>query len=103
MSYKLRFVQVFRQEHVKEYLAIEKQFAEFEKAHPDAPKGKRYIAYAGRDASDTLIWECDFATLEEVHRAQAFFLTDSTHDELYQRQSAYIVKTYTEIYKPYNV
>ena len=102
MSYKLRFVQVFKQENIKEYLSIEKQFAEFEKAHPGAPKGKRYLAYSGRDASDTLIWECDFATLEEVFKAQAFFLTDSQHEELYQTQSAYIVKTYTEIYRPFD-
>ena len=100
MSYKLRFVQVFKQENIKEYLSIEKQFAEFEKAHPEAPKGKRYLAYAGRDASDTLIWECDFPTLEAVCKAQQFFLTDSQHEELYQKQSAYIVKTYIEIYRP---
>jgi hypothetical protein len=100
MSYKLRFVQVFKQEKAKEYLAIEKQFENFEKTYPGAPVGKRYIAYAGRDASDTLIWECDFATLEEVYQAQQFFLTDSRHEELFQEQSAYIVKTYTEIYRP---
>ena len=100
MSYKLRFVQVFKQENAKEYLALEKQFAEFEKTYPGAPRGKRYLAYAGRDASNTLIWECDFPTLEEVYKAQSFFLTDTRHEELFQEQSIYIVKTYTEIYKP---
>jgi hypothetical protein len=100
MSYKLRFVQIFKQENANEYFALEKQFENFEKTYPGAPAGKRYIAYAGRDASNTLIWECDFTTLEEVYKAQEFFLTDTRHEELFQEQSAYIVKTYTEIYRP---
>jgi len=102
MSYKLRFVQTFKQEYLKQYLEIEKQFEEFEKKHAAAPQGRRYLSCAGRDASNTLIWECDFPTLEEVQQAQAFFLTDTTHDELYQTQVQYIVGTYTEIYKPFD-
>jgi hypothetical protein len=102
MSYKLRFVQTFKQEFAKEYLQIEKQFEEFEKKHESAPKGKRYLSLAGRDASNTLIWECEFATLEEVQKAQSFFLTDSTHDDLFQTQAQYILGTHTEIYKPYD-
>lgn len=102
MSYKLRFVQIFKQEYAKEYLGIEKKFAEFEKDHAAAPVGRRYLSCAGRDASNTLIWECDFPTLEEVHKAQAFFLTDTTHDDLFQTQAMYIIGTYTEIYKPFD-
>ena len=102
MSYKLRFVQIFKQEYAKEYLAIEKQFEEFEKKSPGAPLGKRYIPCSGRDASNTLIWECDFPTLEDAHRAQAFFLTDSMHEDLYLTQVKYIVSTYTEIYRPFD-
>jgi hypothetical protein len=103
MSYKLRFVQIFKQENAKEYLAIEKQFEAFEKHYPEAPAGKRYLSVSGRDASNTLIWECDFESLEEVQKAHAFFLTDSKHDDLFQTQSKYIVGTYTEIYKPFDV
>jgi hypothetical protein len=101
MTYKLRFVQVFKQEYAREYLEIERQFAAFERDHPGAPRGKRFLAYCGRDASNTLIWECEFVTLEEVYKAQEFFLTDSRHEELFQQQSQYIVKTYTEIYRPF--
>ena len=102
MSYKLRFVQIFKQEKIREYLAIEQQFAAFEKQYPEAPEGKRYIPCAGREASNTLIWECDFPTLEAAHKAQAFFMTDTRHEELYQTQAEYIVCTYTEIYKPFD-
>lgn len=103
MSYKLRFVQTFVQGKEKEFSAIEKQFAEFEQKNPNAPKGKRYIPCAGRDASNTLIWECDFATLEEAHKAQVFFLSDQTHEELFQKQAEYIIGTYTEIYRPFEL
>lgn len=102
MSYKLRFVQTFKQEYAREYLAIEKQFEDFEKQKPGAPVGKRYIPCSGRDPSNTLIWECEFPTLEEAQKAQAFFLTDSTHEELFQTQVKYIIGTYTEIYRPYD-
>ena len=102
MSYKLRFVQTFKQENAKEYLAFEKQFAALEDRYPEFPRGKRYIPCAGRDASNTLIWECDFNSLEEAHKAQAFFLTDSRHEALFQQQSQYIIATYTEIYSPFD-
>lgn len=102
MGYKLRFVQTFKQEKEKEFLAIEKQFAEFEKKNPEAPKGKRYISCAGRDPSNTLIWECDFPTLEEAHKAQAFFLTDGEHEDLFKTQAEYFLGTYTEIYRPFD-
>ena len=103
MSYKLRFVQQFRQEYEKEYLDIERQFAAFEANNPEAPVGKRYIACSGRDASNTLIWECDFPTLEALQKAHAFFLSDSTHEALFRTQTKYILGTYTEIYRPYDV
>jgi len=102
MSYKLRFVQTFKQDKAKEYLEIEKLFASFEQKYPEVPKGNRYIPCSGREPSNTLIWECDFATLEETQKAQAFFLTDSRHEELFQQQAAYIIGTYTEIYRPYD-
>jgi hypothetical protein len=100
MSYKLRFVQQFKQEYEKEYLDIERQFQEFEKSNPQAPVGKRYLCCSGRDASNTLVWECDFDTLTELQQAHAFFLTDSIHEDLFRTQAKYIIGTHTEIYKP---
>ena len=46
MSYKLRYVHIFKQEKAKEYLVIEKQFAEFEEKYAEFPKRKRYIPCA---------------------------------------------------------
>ena len=102
MSYKLRFVQIFKQEKIKEYLAIEQQFARMEVQYPEFPKGKRYLPCTGREASNTLIWESDFETLEAAQSALAFLLNDSRHEELFQIQSEFILGTYTEIYKPFD-
>lgn len=102
MSYKLRFVQHFRQEHAKEYLELEKSFVELESKATDFPKGKRYIPVTGKEASNTLIWESDFETLKEAQDALALILTDNRHEELFQKQVPFILNTYTEIYRPFD-
>lgn len=102
MSYKLRFVQNFRQDKIKEYLELEKQFAGMEEKYPEFPKGRRYLPVTGREASNTLIWECEFNTLEAAQEALAFLINDSRHEDLFTIQSEYIIGTYTEIYKPYD-
>lgn len=102
MSYKLRFVQRFKQENSKEYLEMEKAFEKLETERPGFPKGKRYLPVSGREPSNTLIWECDFDTLEAAQNALSKLMSDDQHEELFNQQSSYIVGTYTEIYKPYN-
>lgn len=102
MSYKLRFVQHFRQENAKEYLELEKTFVELEASAKDFPKGRRYMPVTGKEASNTLIWESEFNTLKEAQDALALILTDTRHEALFQKQVPYILDTYTEIYKPFD-
>jgi hypothetical protein len=102
MSYKLRFVQHFKLGQAKEYLAIEKQFADLEQQHPEFPKGTRYMPVTGREPSNTLIWECDFETLEAAQNALAFLLNDTRHEALFETQSAFILDSFAEIYKPFD-
>lgn len=102
MSYKLRFVQKFILGKSIEFLEIEKQFAEFEKQYPEFPKGRRYLPLSGIHPSNTLIWECDFDSLEELHRAHRFLMNDSRHEDLFRKQAEYMLDTYTEVYRPYN-
>ena len=94
MSYKLRFVQQFQLNKTAEFMQIEKQFAKFEEEFPDFPKGKRYIPQTGRQPSNTLIWECDFHSLEALQEAHNFLMSDSRHEDLFQEQSKYIVTTW---------
>jgi hypothetical protein len=102
MSYKLRFVQHFRQENEKEYLELEKLFVDLESKAKDFPKGKRYMPVSGKEASNTLIWESEFETLKAAQDALAVIITDTRHEELFQKQVPYILDTYTEIYKPFD-
>ena len=102
MSYKLRFVQHFRQENGKEYLELEKLFVDLESKAKDFPKGKRYMPVSGKEASNTLIWESEFETLKAAQDALAVIITDTRHEELFQKQVPYILDTYTEIYKPFD-
>ena len=83
-------------------MKIERQFASFENQYPEFPKGRRYVPHTGAHPVNTLIWECDFDTLEELHRAHAFLMRDTRHEELFQEQAQYIVEAYTEIYRPYD-
>ncbi|HHT64787.1 MAG TPA: hypothetical protein GX017_01715, partial [Clostridiales bacterium] len=53
----------------------------------------------GRDPQNTLIWEAEFDTLEEAIAAKQFLENDNRHEELYQKQLAYFVESYVEIYK----
>jgi len=102
MSYKLRFVQVFQLSKATEFLAIEKQFAAFEEKYPEFPKGTRYLPISGRETANTLIWECDFPTLEALHQAQLFLMNDSRHEDLFREQAVYMISAHTEIYRPYD-
>jgi hypothetical protein len=102
MSYKLRFVQKFQPGNSIEFLEIEKQFAGFEEKYPEFPKGKRYLPLTGMHPSNTLIWECDFDTLEELQKAHQFLMGDNRHEELFRKQAQYMIDTYTEIYRPYD-
>jgi len=102
MSYKLRFVQRFKQENMKEYLELEKQFVKLEQQYPDFPKGKRYLPVSGRESSNTLVWECDFDTLQKAQDALSFLMNDNRHEDLFNIQAKYILGTYTEIYKPFD-
>ena len=102
MSYKLRFVQHFRQEHAKEYLELEKLFVDLESKAKDFPKGRRYLPITGKEASNTLIWESEFESLKAAQEALALILSDNRHEELFQKQVPYILDTYTEIYKPFD-
>lgn|SRR5665647_1895142 len=102
MGYKLRFVQKFELGRSPEFIAIEKQFAQFEEQYPEFPKGRRYLPLTGMHPSNTLIWECDFDSLDELHKAHQFLMEDNRHEELFRQQAEYMLDAYTEIYRPYD-
>jgi hypothetical protein len=99
MAYLLRFVQRYRPANKDEFLALEKEFALLERTTAGFPQGRRYLPYSGREPGNTLVWECEFPTLDELRQAMALLGKNETHEALYRRQVPYFIEAYTEIYE----
>ena len=80
MAYVLRFVQRFRLSEQAAFLELEKQFAELERRSEGWPRGRRMRPLSGREPGNTLIWECEFPALEDVHAA--IRTMDGSHNSL---------------------
>jgi hypothetical protein len=98
MAYVLRFVQRFRAKDEAAFMALEARFAELER-RKGWPEGRRSRPFAGREPANTLIWECELATLEEVNRALATLARDPDHARLLKRQIPYFLEAWTEVYE----
>ena len=99
MAYKLRFVQNIDQKSKDSFLELERKFIEFEKDYPKMPKGKRFLPISGTLPTNTLIWECEFATLENLTAQLQAIYNHPIHDELLKAQIPFMKDSYTEIYE----
>ena len=102
MAYLLRFVQKFHESNQAEFLELEKKFIRLEETAVEFPKGKRYLPYAGREASNTLIWECEFPTMQAVQETLELLNRDPRHADLFQQQVQFFVESYVEIYQTFD-
>jgi len=98
MAYVLRFVQRFRAKDEAAFMALEAQFAALER-RKGWPRGRRSRPFAGREPANTLVWECELATLAEVNQALATLGRDPDHARLLRRQIPYFLEAWTEIYE----
>ena len=99
MAYKLRFVQKIDQSKKNEFLAIEQKFAALEKANLHMPQGRRYLPVTGKEPTNTLIWECEFETLEDVTTQLQAIYDNPEHEVLLQQQIPFMQDSYAEIYE----
>lgn len=100
MSYILRIVQQFQPAKAKEFLELEAQFQELELRSTVLPKGRRSLPLQGNGTpGNTLIWECEFASREEIEVTLKNFAEDPDHTILFEKQSPYITSNQMEIYK----
>ena len=97
MPYRLRFLQTYRPQDREAFLAAEARFVRLERDRPDLPQGRRHQPVTGRLATNTLIWECEFPTLADLHESLARLSADPQHGELFRDQVPYIMDAYTEI------
>jgi hypothetical protein len=82
----MRIVQRYRITAEKEFWELEARFAELERRRPDFPKGRRMKPISGGEPVNTLIWECEFPTMEAAHKTLAFFDGDPEHEALFKLQ-----------------
>lgn len=99
MSYILRFVQQYQPSAAKDFLKLEAEFKALELRSPQLPQGRRYQLLLDGSPANTMIWECEFASFEDVPEALKKMADDPTHTMLFEKQSSYIVEARTEIYK----
>jgi hypothetical protein len=99
MAFVVRLVQRFRPEDRAAFMELEAKFAELERRRPDFPKGRRMQPYAGREPTNSLIWQCQFATLSDAQAALALMDADPEHERLFKAQVPYFAEAYTEIYE----
>jgi hypothetical protein len=95
----MRIIQQFSVRHEREFMELEKRFAELEASRPDFPQGRRLQPIAAGEPCHTLIWEGDFPDLEAARRTLDLFAGDAAHEALLQRQSRWIEKVRIEFYK----
>ncbi len=98
MAYKLRFVQNIDQPNKEKFLEIEKQFMEFEKNF-NMPQGRRFLPVTGKEPTNTLIWECEFETMELLTASLTAIYSHPEHDRLLALQTPFMKDSYAEIYE----
>ena len=99
MAYVLRFIQHYKPAHRQGFLDIEAKFRNLERRLPNFPQARRSQPVAGGEPTHSLIWECEFAGLEDVQNALTELANDPTHAELFEEQSPYITELRTELFE----
>ncbi|MBZ5670398.1 MAG: hypothetical protein LAO04_11785 [Acidobacteriia bacterium] len=97
MPYIVRFVQRYTPEQRCAFMKVEEKFAAMEQRRSDFPRGRRSQPYAGREPSNTLVWESEFPSLAAAQAALAKISGDSEHEALFREQVPYMTEAYTEI------
>lgn len=99
MSVTMRILQQFDPAHEREFLELESKFAELEAARPDYPKGRRMKPIAAEQPCNTLVWQCEFESLDAAKQALSFFEGDAAHEALFVKQVPFFKQVKIEFYE----
>jgi hypothetical protein len=99
MSVTVRVLQQYNVKFEKEFMELEKKFAELEVRRPDFKKGKRLKPISAIEPCNTLIWEGEFPDLEAAKKWLDFLGGDPEHEELFVRQAPYFKQVKIEFYE----
>lgn len=92
-------MQKYQPAAVAEFLKLEADFEALEHSSPQFVQVRRYQLLSEGEPTNTLLWKCEFASLDDVQNALKKMADDPTHSALFEKQSPYIVEMRTEIYK----
>lgn len=99
MGVVMRIIQQFDPAREDQFMALERKFAELEKARADFPKGSRMQPVSSAEPVNTLIWQCEFKDIETAFMALNFFSGDEAHEKLYRQQVELMKSIRIEFYK----
>ncbi len=83
---RMRILQTFDAGKEAEFMQLERQFQKLEQSRREFPKGSRFCPISSAMPSNTLIWECDFETLDAAYDVLRFFAQDPDHEALAVQQ-----------------
>jgi len=99
MSVTMRLLQRFDIRYEREFMELERKFAELEATRPDYPKARRLQPISAGEPTNTLVWECEFPDLEAARKTLNFFHGDAAHEELFAQQVHYFQNVRIEFYQ----
>jgi hypothetical protein len=99
MSVTMRIIQQFDAPNENAFMELERKFAELEKSRKDFPKGTRLQPISAAEPCNTLIWQCEFPTIEAAHATLAFFNGDAAHEKLLAKQLPFFRQVRIEFLK----
>ena len=95
----MRIIQQFDAAKEKEFMELEKKFAELEMNREDYPKGKRLQPISATEPCNSLIWEHEFSDIQTAYKTLDFFSGDASHEELLAQQLPFFKQAKVEFYK----
>lgn len=98
MAVCMRIVQRYDITRESEWMELERCFAELERQRPDYPKGRRLQPLAAAEPCNTLVWECEFPSLDEARAALEFFDGDAAHEALKEKALPLFERVRVEFY-----
>jgi hypothetical protein len=98
MAVIVRLVQQYQPSSKQEFHALERQFAELE-LRGILPRGERYAPIAGREAGNTIVWQCRFDSLAAAEIALKKIDDSVEHTELAAKQHPLFQQSWVEFYQ----
>ena len=97
MAYRLRFIQRFDKKDSEAFLRLERKFMELEQEENALIVARRFVPITGKEPTNTLIWEADLPSMEDVISLMNSIEQDSSHDKLLEEQIVFMTDYYVEI------